>query len=199
MRKKSQNCDIKFTITAITRVELKEKTNHRRRRFMLMSAPCGSTENNTFLNTSNQTKSVSVYFLFVSCASQHPFKDTPTVIVFRWFRQHQNVSIPVNTMDFDLFIFFLSQSSCTGYTPTGVFTHLPRIQTNPMLNFPLRSERLGHCFSLLVGGQTLLWARGSPRPNRASEISSFESLWTVLWLLAEIRWQTRHDAKAKAG
>lgn len=71
-----------------------------------MSAPCGSTENNTFLNTSNQTKSVSVYFLFVSCASQHPFKDTPTVIVFRWFRQHQNVSIPVNTMDFDLFIFF---------------------------------------------------------------------------------------------
>lgn len=92
-----------------------------------------------------------------------------------------------------LFIIFLSQSSCTGYTPTGIFTHLPHIQTDALLNLPLWSERPGHCFSLLVGGQTLLWARGSPRPNRAP------SSRTVLWLLAEIRWQTRHDAKAKAG
>ncbi len=91
-------------------------------------------------------------------------------------------------MDFVFFIIFC-------LSPAAQAIHLQAYLHTCLVFRPTRCwiSPCGHCFSLLVGGQTLLWARGSPRPNRASEISSFESSWTVLWLLAESRWQTRRD------
>ncbi len=56
VRKKSQNCDIKFTILPSRELSWRRKPTTEEDGFTLMSAPCGSTENNTFLNTSNQLK-----------------------------------------------------------------------------------------------------------------------------------------------
>ncbi len=140
-----------------------------------MSAPCGSTENNTFLNTSNQTKSVSVYFLFVSCASQHPFKDTPTVIVFRWFRQHQNVSIPVNTMDFDLLFIFVSVQLHRIYTYRRIYTPAS-YSDQPDAEFPPAVRAAGPLF--------LSFGRRSDFVVSEGFSPSKQSLWNQLfWVL----------------
>ncbi len=64
---------------AVTSVELKEKTNHRRRRFTPMSAvaPLVAALRTTHFWTHQIKLQVLVFTsFFVFCASQHPFKDT---------------------------------------------------------------------------------------------------------------------------